>query len=138
VTSSRPGSKPDAQMKDLPPNQRLVIYEVPTAWTKTGDLVNATSVGVGTFRDVQALIEPGTRGGHFAGVARVRDHRHLLELGANAIELLPPADTFADRKSWGYATSNYFAGSRSVAQGRVPVCLATGEVSHGGGCALRQ
>jgi 1,4-alpha-glucan branching enzyme len=93
----------------LAPNNRLVIYEVPTAWTKLGDLVDARNVGVGTFRDVQALIEPGNRGGHFAGVRRIRDHRHLLELGANALELLPPADTFVDRKSWGYATSNYFA-----------------------------
>lgn len=99
----------DVSMSGLPPNNRLVIYEVPTAWTKVGDLVGAESVGVGTFRDVQALIEPGTRGGHFAHIRRIRDHRHLFELGANALELLPPADTFVDRKSWGYATSNYFA-----------------------------
>ena len=99
----------DVPMADLPPNNRLVIYELPTAWTKLGDVVDAQNVGVGTFRDVQALIEPGTRGGHFAGLRRVRDHRHLIELGINALELLPPADTFADRKSWGYATSNYFA-----------------------------
>src|SRR5204862_5537993 len=87
----------------------LVNYEVPTAWTRVGDLGNAGQVGVGTFRDVQALIDPGTRGGHFAGLARMRDHRHLIELGTNALELLPPADSFVDRTSWGYATSNYFA-----------------------------
>jgi 1,4-alpha-glucan branching enzyme len=104
-----PGANPDAPMKALPPNNRLVIYELPTAWTKAGDLVDAQNVGVGTFRDVQALIEPSTRGGRFAGLARLREHRHLIELGANALELLPPADTFNDRKSWGYATSNYFA-----------------------------
>src|SRR5207248_8068066 len=33
---------------------------------------------------------------------------HLKELGINCLELLPIADSFADR-SWGYATSNYFA-----------------------------
>jgi pullulanase len=103
------GGRRDVPMTSLPTNNRLVIYEVPTAWTKVGDLVDAHSVGVGTFRDVQALIEPGTRGGHFAGLRRIRDHQHLIELGANALELLPPADTFADRTSWGYATSNYLA-----------------------------
>ena len=99
----------DVPMAMLPPNNRLVIYELPTAWTKVGDLLDGQNVGVGTFRDVQALIEPGSRGGNFAGLRRVREHRHLLELGVNALELLPPADTFVDRSSWGYATSNYFA-----------------------------
>jgi 1,4-alpha-glucan branching enzyme len=103
------GPGADVPMSDLPSNHRLVIYEVPTAWTKVGDLADATNVGVGTFREVQALIEPGTRGGRFAAIRRVREHRHLIELGANALELLPPADTFVDRRSWGYATSNYFA-----------------------------
>src|SRR6185436_346274 len=32
-----------------------------------------------------------------------------IDLGVNALELLPPADTFLDRRSWGYGTSNYFA-----------------------------
>jgi 1,4-alpha-glucan branching enzyme len=99
----------DVPMADLPANNRLVIYELPTAWTKVGDLVDAHNVGVGTFRDVQALIEPGTRGGHFWHLRRIREHRHLIELGANALELLPPADSYVDRTSWGYATSNYLA-----------------------------
>ena len=33
---------------------------------------------------------------------------YLQELGINALELLPPADSFVDRE-WGYATSSYFA-----------------------------
>jgi pullulanase len=37
---------PDAAMQSLPPNNQLVLYELPTAWTKTGDLVSATHVGV--------------------------------------------------------------------------------------------
>jgi len=100
----------DVPMASLPANNRLVIYELPTAWTKIGDLVDAHNVGTGTFRDVRALIEGRAKagGGHFTHLRRF-DHRHLLELGVNALELLPPADTFADRKSWGYATSNYFA-----------------------------
>lgn len=98
----------DVPMKNLPVNDRLVIYELPTAWTKSGDVVDEHNVGVGTFRDVQALIEEGTRGGHFAHLRRLRDHQHLIDLGTNALELLPPADTFVDRRSWGYATSNYF------------------------------
>jgi pullulanase len=104
-----PDGSVDVDMASLPSNNRLVIYEVPTAWTRAGDLVDAVNVGVGTFRDVQALIEKADGGGHFAALSRLRDHQHVLELGANALELLPPADTFADRKSWGYATSNYFA-----------------------------
>ncbi len=101
----------DVPMATLPTNNRLVIYELPTAWTKIGDLVDSHNVGVGTFRDVQALIDGGTttRRGHFTHTRRLRDHRHLVELGINALELLPPADTFADRRSWGYATSNYFS-----------------------------
>jgi pullulanase/glycogen debranching enzyme len=100
----------DVSMAKLPPNNRLVIYELPTAWTTKGDLVDAHDVGTGTFRDVRALIEgrPKTRAGHFTHLRRF-EHRHLVDLGINALELLPPADTFADRKSWGYATSNYFA-----------------------------
>src|SRR5215510_5098732 len=88
----------DVPMKNLPVNDRLVIYELPTAWTKSGDVVDEHNVGVGTFRDVQALIEKGTRGGHFAHLRRLRDHQHLIDLGTNALELLPPADTFVDRR----------------------------------------
>jgi len=44
----------DQPMVSLPANNRLVIYELPTAWTKTGDAVNATNIGVGTFQDVLA------------------------------------------------------------------------------------
>lgn len=87
--------RPDVSMNGLPRNNQLVIYELPTAWTKLGDLVNATNVGVGTFKDVRAMME--------------EPDGHLRKLGINALELLPPADTFADRRSWGYATSNYFA-----------------------------
>jgi 1,4-alpha-glucan branching enzyme len=100
----------DAKMSTLPANNRLVIYELPTAWTKEGDLVNAKNAGVGTFRDVLALIDRNAPGANFAGVAALgAGNQYLVDLGINALELLPPADTFLDRRSWGYATSNYYA-----------------------------
>ncbi|HVY36629.1 MAG TPA: alpha-amylase family glycosyl hydrolase [Polyangia bacterium] len=99
-------SQPDVAVSQLPPNERLVIYELPTAWTRAGDLVDAKNVGVGTFRDVRALVDKNFAGGNFGAVA---GDQHLIDLGANALELLPPADTYLDRRSWGYGTSNYFA-----------------------------
>jgi pullulanase len=102
------GAHDDVPMSSLPPNNRLVIYELPTAWTRSGAFLDRDNVGVGTFRDVRGLIEGAGQGGHFDDMPRMRA-RHLIELGANALELLPPADSFADRAKWGYATSNYFA-----------------------------
>lgn len=100
---------PDRSMSEMPTNASLVIYELPTAWTKTGDVVDAKNVGVGTFRDVIALVEQSEPGAHFRSVKAVSGGKHLLDLGVNALELLPPADTYLDRRSWGYGTSNYFA-----------------------------
>jgi pullulanase len=100
----------DAKMATLPPNNQLVIYELPTAWTKAGNLLDATHVGVGTFQDVLALVDPNAPGANFADVAALGiGKQYLVSLGINALELLPPADSFLDRTSWGYATSNYFA-----------------------------
>jgi pullulanase len=91
-----------------PPNNRTVIYELPTAWTRR-NVHGDPQVGVGTFRDVLALIDQAAEGANFADVeALAPGHRHLVDLGINALELLPPADSFVDRE-WGYATSNYFA-----------------------------
>jgi len=100
----------DAPMASLPSNNRLVIYELPTAWTRTGDLVDAQHVGVGTFRDILSMLDEHVTGANFAGLAALGVGRaHLLELGINALELLPPADSFQDRTKWGYGTSNSFA-----------------------------
>ncbi|HSZ56401.1 MAG TPA: alpha-amylase family glycosyl hydrolase, partial [Tepidisphaeraceae bacterium] len=117
LVPSDPGAVPqsfdvvlDASMSSLPANNRLVIYELPTAWSKTGDLVNATNVGVGTFQDVLAMILKDATSPNFPSIAVLGSGRsYINDLGINALELLPPADTFADRRSWGYATSNYFA-----------------------------
>lgn len=100
----------DSGMQLLATNNTLVIYELPTAWTKTGDLVDATHVGVGTFQDVLALVLEEATSPNFPTVAVLAAGRSYLEdLGVNGLELLPPADTYADRESWGYSTSNYFA-----------------------------
>jgi hypothetical protein len=34
-------------MATLPPNNRLVIYELPTAWTRVGDFVGSNNTAVG-------------------------------------------------------------------------------------------
>jgi pullulanase len=100
----------DSPAASLPTNMQLVIYELPTAWTKTGDLPTATNVGVGTFQDVLALVRHADSSPNFPSVPVLRaGNAYLQDLGINALELLPPADSYNDRRSWGYATSNYFA-----------------------------
>lgn len=98
----------DRPLSDLPPNNRLVIYELPTRWTridKDGDI----TVGKGAFRDVKSLLEPAMTAPDFPDVTALQaGHAHLSELGVNALELLPPADS-DDNLNWGYGTANYFA-----------------------------
>lgn len=91
-----------------PPNNQMVIYELPTSWTRI-NVHGDPQVGVGTFRDVLALVDEDAPAANFADTDALREGRsHLGELGVNALELLPPADSFVERE-WGYATSNYFA-----------------------------
>lgn len=90
----------------LSPNNRLVIYELPTAWTVSADGVER---GIGTFRDVTALIDPNINGVNFPNLDVTRQGRsYLTDLGINALELLPPADSYY-RREWGYGTTNFFA-----------------------------
>lgn len=94
----------EPSLNTLPPNNRLVIYEIPTAWTR-----GEHERGVGTFRDVTALIDPNEGGANFSDLAVTQAGRsYLTELGVNAIELLPPADSFYVR-DWGYGTTNFCA-----------------------------
>jgi hypothetical protein len=86
----------------LAPNNHRVIYELPSSWTRTGSEGNLER-DVGAFRDVLALLDPAEPGGNFADVAEVRQRAHVVELGVNAIELLPPADS-PFRREWGYGT----------------------------------
>lgn len=100
----------DANVRDartLATNDQLVIYELPSSWTRgttEGDLER----DVGSFRDVLALVSPGEPGANFGEMPEVSRRAHLLELGVNAVELLPPADS-PFKREWGYGTGNYFA-----------------------------
>jgi 1,4-alpha-glucan branching enzyme len=92
----------------LPANNRLVIYELPTTWTRSAE-VGGRDMGVGTFRDVTALIDADVDGENFDDLDVTRVGRsYLTELGVNALELLPPADSTYNRQ-WGYGTTNYLA-----------------------------
>jgi 1,4-alpha-glucan branching enzyme len=93
---------------DLPANNRIVIYELPTAWSRVATPSDA-GIGVGTFRDVLALIVPAATGANFDSLPVTQSGRsYLTDLGINALELLPPADSFYKR-DWGYDTSHYLA-----------------------------
>ncbi len=97
----------DAPLNTLPTNNRLVIYELPTRWVRissTGKL----EVGDGTFRDVLALLVPEAIAPTFPRFRTLNSRAHLVELGVNALELLPPEDS-DDTLNWGYGTANYFA-----------------------------
>ena len=92
----------------LPPNNQIVIYELPTAWTRIGH-DGGQERGVGTFRDVMALVAATAEGANFSDLDVTQPGRaYLAELGINALELLPPADSFYERQ-WGYGTTNYCA-----------------------------
>lgn len=102
-------SFPDDPSPDvLPANNRIVIYELPTAWTRQADS-GVRERGVGTFRDVLALVDERFGGANFDGLdALALGRSYLTELGVNALELLPPADSFFKR-AWGYDTSHFLA-----------------------------
>ncbi|NEO32820.1 MAG: alpha amylase [Symploca sp. SIO3C6] len=98
----------DAPIKTLPTNNQLVIYELPTRWTRIG-AQGKKEVGIGSFRDVLSLLNPETITSNFQKIeALIQKRAYLLELGVNALELLPPADS-EDNLHWGYGTANYFA-----------------------------
>ncbi|HBE16852.1 MAG TPA: alpha amylase [Cyanobacteria bacterium UBA11149] len=98
----------DTPVNSLPPNNRLVIYELPTRWAAIGE-EGQTIVGIGTFQDVLSLMKTEASSPNFCNIhALAKDKAHLLELGINALELLPPADS-DDKLEWGYGTANYFA-----------------------------
>jgi 1,4-alpha-glucan branching enzyme len=108
IGGEQPGIAPAVDLTKLSPNNRLVIYEVPTTWTRIGT-IGEREYGVGTFSDVQALVDPDAAGGNFSDLPVEQPGRaYLTELGITAIELLPPADSFYKRE-WGYDTTNFCA-----------------------------
>ncbi len=104
----KPDFREDVPLDQLPPNNNLVIYELPTAWTRSqGQGQKETAVG--TFRDVRALVDKSVGGANFEGLPVLEPGRsYLTELGVNALELLPPADSFFKRE-WGYDTAHFLA-----------------------------
>ena len=113
LTDSDPGGEAavfdaaDAPDK-LSPNTQLVIYELPTAWALSRSL-NEPERAVATFVDVAALIDEQIGGANFADLSLVDVGKsYLTDLGINALELLPPADSFFKRE-WGYDTSHYLS-----------------------------
>ena len=103
-----PSWEGDASIETLPENNQLVIYELPTRWTRIG-AEDKQIIGKGTFRDVLSLLKAEESAPNFPQVnALKKGHAHLVELGINALELLPPADS-DDNLYWGYGTANYFA-----------------------------
>jgi pullulanase len=92
----------------LPTNNQLVLYELPTTWTRQAD-AGGRDTGVGSFRDVIALLDAGVSGDPFTDSDLTRAGRaYLKELGINGLELLPPADSFYNRQ-WGYGTTHFAA-----------------------------
>lgn len=98
----------DSSLAALPTNNRLVIYELPTRWARIGS-EGKIEIGVGTFRDVLALLVVETSAPSFPTLISLNNRAHLLELGVTALELLPPADSGGNKEEWGYGTANYFA-----------------------------
>ena len=98
----------DPSPDTLPANNRMVIYELPTTWTRVGE-TGGRERAVGTFKDVLGLVDENAAGANFTGLAVLEEGRsYLTELGINALELLPPADSFFKR-TWGYDTAHYLA-----------------------------
>jgi pullulanase len=100
---------PEADAPDrLAANNQLVIYELPTAWTLSRSF-SEPERGAATFLDVAALADETLGGVNFAELQVLGAGRaHLVDLGVNAVELLPPADSRFNRE-WGYGTSHYLA-----------------------------
>lgn len=85
--------------QSIPDNNQIVIYELPVSWARY-ETVGGVQVEAGTFTDVLALYDVGTTGDRFKAIPAVANEAILAELGANVLELLPPADAkFLDQVS---------------------------------------
>lgn len=99
-------------LNNLKPNNSTVIYELPLRWVKKGSSTNpvdiSKTIGVGTFQDCLALLNKATIAPNFLDLDEINKSSHLLDLGINVLELLPPEDS-PQVSEWGYGTSHYFA-----------------------------
>jgi pullulanase len=108
-----PKLKP-ACLDKLKPNNFTIIYELPTAWTRRPQ--GGVERGVGTFRDIVALLDKDAQSPNFGELEAAKiGHAHIADLGINAIELLPAADSYYSRE-WGYGTSHDFAPDQDLGQ----------------------
>jgi len=97
---------------NLKPNNSTVIYELPTRWVRKASGTDprdiSKTIGVGTFQDCLALLDRATVAPSFSDLDEINQSAHLLDLGANVLEFLPPEDS-PQTSEWGYGTSHYFA-----------------------------
>lgn len=114
LVPSDPDGTPHAVQVDaqtllrLSPNNRMVIYELPTTWARIGS-EGDSETDTGSFKDVLALIRKSIAPANFSGTTALQvGESHLEQLGANALELLPSSDS-RYRRQWGYGTSNFFS-----------------------------
>jgi pullulanase len=104
-------AQPIPPLNTLSANNQVVVYELPTAWARTGG-----QVGVGSFADVTALVDRKAGGANFSDLDIVQPGTsYLTDLGITALELLPPADSFFKRE-WGYDTANFVAPDTQLGQ----------------------
>jgi pullulanase len=104
----------DPPTNTLPANNQMVIYELPTAWARTAP--GSLGIGTGSFQDVRSLVDTGASGQNMSDLSVTRaGNAYLLSLGINALELLPPADSFFKRE-WGYDTAHFLAPDSQLGQ----------------------
>lgn len=107
-----PGGETEDWMGDvgpevLPPNNRLVIYRLPTCWAQSTH--KDVTFAVASFRDIAALIEINEVNTDPAAKAPDTARAYLEGLGVNALELPPPADTSGARIDGAIVTTNPMA-----------------------------
>ncbi len=99
-------------LERLQSNNLAVIYELPTRWVKKGAGENPVDIGkmigIGTFKDCLALLDKDINACNFGDLDEINECAHIVDLGANVLELLPPEDS-PQESEWGYGTSHYFA-----------------------------
>jgi pullulanase len=105
----------DAPVSGLTPNIGMVIYELPTQWTKAVT-ENGTETADGTLADVLALVSEAAAAPSFPDIPELAAGRsYLAELGVTTLELLPVADSCLTA-GWKYGTSNYLAPDHTLGQ----------------------